>query len=68
MSQEEERLLREYILKMLKEGKIYPSQGQAGSSILFVPMPNGRGLRLCVDYRRLNDPTVKDKMALPLMD
>jgi hypothetical protein len=33
LSREEERLLREYILKMLKEGKIQPSQGQAGSPI-----------------------------------
>jgi hypothetical protein len=68
LSQEEERLLREYILKMLKERKIQPSQGQAGSPILFVPKPNGRGLRICVDYRRLNDLTVKDKTALSLMD
>ena len=68
LSREEERLLREYILKMIKEGKIQPSQGQAGSPILFVPKPNGRGLRLCVDYRRLNDLIIKDKRALPLMD
>jgi transposase InsO family protein len=68
LSREEERLLREYIEKMILEGKIQPSQGQAGSPILFVPKPNGRGLRLCVDYRRLNDLTIKDKTALPLMD
>jgi hypothetical protein len=53
---------------MLKEGKIQPSQGQAGCHILFVPKPNGRGLRLCVDYRHLNDLTIKYKTALPLMD
>jgi hypothetical protein len=53
---------------MLKEGKIQPSQGQAGSPILFVPKSNGRGLCLCVDYRRLNDLTIKDKTALPSMD
>ena len=68
LSREEERLLREYLAKILKEGKIQPSQGQAGSPILFVPKPNGRGLRLYVDYRRLNNLTIKDKTALPLMD
>jgi len=32
-----------------------------------VPKLNGRGLRLCIDYRHLNDYTKKDKTPLPLM-
>jgi hypothetical protein len=53
---------------MLKEGKIRPSLSPAGSPVLFVPKPNGRGLRLCFDYRDLNKITVKDRTPLPIMD
>ena len=35
---------------------------------LFVPKPNGRGLRLCVDYRALNSITVKNRCTLPRID
>jgi hypothetical protein len=68
LSQEEFTALKEYIAKMLKEGKIRPSSSPAGSPVLFVPKPNGRGLRLCVDYRDLNKITVKDRTPLPIMD
>jgi hypothetical protein len=53
---------------MLKEGKIRPSSSPAGSPVLFVPKPGGRGLLLCVDYRDLNNITVKDRTLLPIMD
>src|SRR6202048_4817365 len=53
---------------MLKTGKIRPSKSPAGSPILLVPKPNGRGLRLCVDYRGLNKITVLNRYPLPLMD
>src|SRR5437588_8687040 len=39
----------------------------SGAPILFVPKKNGK-LRLCVDYRGLNNVTVKYKYPLPLMD
>src|ERR1700738_3104482 len=52
---------------MLKTGKIRPSKSPAGSPILFVPKPNGRGLRLCVDYRGLNKITVLNRYPLPLI-
>jgi hypothetical protein len=68
LSQEEFQALKEYIAKMLKEGKIRPSSSPAGSPVLFVPKPGGRGLRLCVDYRGLNKITVKDRTPLPIMD
>ena len=38
------------------------------SPILFIPKPNRKGLYLCVDYRHLNQHTVKDKTPLPIMD
>jgi hypothetical protein len=33
-----------------------------------VPKPNGRGLRLCVDYRALNSITVKNCCTIPRID
>jgi len=67
-SLEEEKLLVKYLDTMIKEGKIRPSSSTVGSPILFVPKPNGKGLRLCIDYRHLNDYTKKDKTPLPIME
>jgi hypothetical protein len=64
---EDERLLKEYLDKMIREGMFRPSSSPMGSPILFVPKPNGKGLRLCVDYRHVNQNTVKDKTSLPIM-
>jgi hypothetical protein len=49
LSREEFEALKEYTAKMIKEGKIRPSSSPAGSPVLLVPKPGGRGLRLCVD-------------------
>jgi len=67
LSEEELRTLREWLKEMEKTGKIKRSTSPAGSPILFVPKPNGRGLWLCVDYRRLNAVTIPNRYALPLM-
>jgi hypothetical protein len=63
----EERLLKEYLDKMIWEGKVRPSSSPVGSPIMFLPKPSGKGLRLCVDYRHLNQNTIKDKTLLPIM-
>jgi hypothetical protein len=68
LSQEEEKLLVKYLDTMIKEGKIWPSSNTVGSPILFVPKSNVRGLRLCIDYRHLNDYTKKDRTPLPIME
>jgi len=52
---------------MIREGKVRPSSSPMGSPILIVPKPNEKGLRLCVDYRHLNQNTVKDMTSLPMM-
>ena len=52
---------------MEKSGKIRRSTSPAGSPILFVPKPSGRGLRLCVDYQGLNAITIPNHYPLPLM-
>jgi hypothetical protein len=52
---------------MLRTGKIHRSTSSIGSPILFVPKPNGRGLRLCVDYQGINRITIPNRYPLPLM-
>ena len=59
--------LREWLKEMERTGKIRRSTSPAGSPILFVPKPKGRGLRLCVDYRALNRITIPNRYPLPLM-
>jgi len=68
LSIEEEKILIKYIEKIIKEGKIWQSSSPVGSPIFFVPKPSGKGLWLCVDYRHLDQHTVKDKTPLPIMD
>jgi len=67
LSEVELQTLREWLKEMEKTGKIKRSTSPAGSPILFVPKPNGRGLRLCVDYRGLNAVTIPNRYPLPLM-
>jgi transposase InsO family protein len=68
LSERELQVLREYLDEMLATGKIRPSKSPAGAPILFVPKKEGRGLRLCVDYRGLNRVTIMNRYPLPLMD
>ncbi len=64
MSEKELKALREYIEENLAKGFIRPSESPAGYPILFVPKKDG-SLRLCVDYRKLNDITIKNRYPLP---
>jgi len=67
LSETELQTLQEWLKEMEKNGKIRRSTSPAGSPILFVPKPNGRGLRLCVDYRALNRIPIPNRYPLPLM-
>lgn len=58
--------LRRYIEEALANGWIRHSTSPAGAPILFVPKKDG-GLRLCVDYRGLNQVTIKNRHPLPLI-
>jgi len=49
------------------EGKITPSQSEWASNIVIVKKKDG-SLRFCVDYRQLNERTVKDSYPLPRID
>ena len=66
LSEKELQVLRKYLDTQLDAGKIRQSKSSASSPILFVPKADGT-LRLCVDYRGLNNITVKDRTPLPLM-
>jgi len=67
LSESELQTLREWLKEMLRMGKIRRSTSPVGSAILFVPKQNGRGLRLCVEYRALNRIMISNRYPLPLM-
>jgi len=66
LNEEKMRALREYIEVNEERGWIRASTSPAGAPIHFVKKKDG-GLRLCVDYRQLNEITVKDRTPLPLI-
>ncbi|SPC63882.1 related to retrotransposon nucleocapsid protein [Ustilago sp. UG-2017b] len=59
--------LRKYLDENLVKGFIRPSTSPARSPVLFVPKKDG-GLQLCVDYRGLNEITIKNRAPLPLIE
>lgn len=68
LSPMETREAKEQITKLLEKGLIEPSTSPYGAPILFVPKPNGRGLRMCLDLRALNSVTIKNRYPLPRID
>lgn len=58
--------LKTYIETNLANVFIRPSKSPAGAPILFVKKPDG-SLWLCVDYRGLNNLTIKNRYPLPLI-
>jgi len=61
------QVLKEYINDMEQSGKIRRSSSPIGAPILFLPKPD-LTLRLYVDYRGLNNITIKNQYPLPLMN
>ena len=59
--------LDKQVKKLLDMGWVQPSISPWASSILFAPKPGGK-LRLCIDYRYLNENTVKNTYPLPRID
>jgi Reverse transcriptase (RNA-dependent DNA polymerase) len=66
MSEDKLRVLRKYLEDNLKSQLISPSVSPVSSPVLFVRKPGG-GLRFCVDYRRLNALTIKNRYLIPLL-
>lgn len=67
MSTQELKAARDYIEDKLRQGFIVPSAAPYSSPILMTKKAEGK-LRFCVDYRRLNAITKKDRYPLPLID
>lgn len=61
------QVMSEYIEKLLKLGQIRVSNSPFGAAALIVYKKDGEP-RVVVDYRALNEITVKDRYPLPLMD
>ncbi|KAK3535798.1 hypothetical protein QTP70_021111 [Hemibagrus guttatus] len=66
LSSPEEKAMEEYIEEALAQGYIRSSTSPAASSFFFVAKKDG-GLRPCIDYRALNQITVKFRYPLPLI-
>jgi hypothetical protein len=59
--------LKEHIRELLEKGFIRPSSSPWGAPVIFVLKKDGTQ-RLCVDYRALNEVTVKNRYPLPRID
>jgi hypothetical protein len=66
MSTEQLVAFKEYLTENLRKKWIIPSGAKYGSPVLFAKKPNG-GLRLCVDYRKLNARIRKNTYFLLLI-
>ena len=67
MSDAELQELRKQIDELLEQGHIRPSVSPYAAPVLFVKKKTGE-LRMCVDYRALNNITVKNRYPLPRVD
>jgi hypothetical protein len=56
--------LKEHIAKLLAKGFICPTSSPWGAPVIFVLKKDGTQ-RLCLDYRALNEITIKNKYPLP---
>jgi hypothetical protein len=59
--------LKEHIKELLEKGFIHPSSSPWGAPVIFVQKKHGTHW-LCVDYRALNEVTIKNKYPLPRID
>jgi hypothetical protein len=59
--------LKKQIKELLNKGFICPSSSPWGAPVIFVDKKDGTQ-RMCVDYRSLNEVTIKNKYPLPRID
>jgi hypothetical protein len=67
MSVEELKEFKRQLIELQEVGYIRPSSSPWGAPVLFVQKKDG-SQRMCVDYRSLNDDTIKNKYALPRIE
>ena len=66
-SENELRETKRQIYEYLDAGHIRPSSSSFGAPVLLVKKKDG-SMRMCIDYRRLNDITVKNNFPIPCID
>ena len=59
--------LKEGVLRLVRQGKLVPSQSPWSAPMVPVRKPSG-AIRLCIDYRRLNQATVPDPYEMPRVE
>jgi len=67
LSKIQAEVLKTELVKLLKNKLIEPSCSPWSSPVILVPKKNNKW-RMCIDYRKLNNLTVKDAYSLPLID
>ncbi|QRV96463.1 Retrotransposable element Tf2 protein [Ceratobasidium sp. AG-Ba] len=66
VSVKEDEELKKNINNQLAAGHIRLSKSPMASPVIFVKKKNGK-LRMCIDYQKLNDMTIKNAYPLPLV-
>ena len=59
--------LKKQLDELLRKGYIRPSSSPWGSPAIFVGKKDS-SIRMCIDYRQLNEVTIKNKYPLPRID
>jgi hypothetical protein len=67
MARKELEVVKAQIDEFQKKGLIRPSTSPWGAPVVLVDKKDG-GKRMCIDYRELNDVTVRNKYPLPRID
>lgn len=67
LSYEERKELDKQVKELLNKGFVRPSNSPFNAPVLFVKKKDGT-LRLCTDFRLLNEETIKDRFPLPRID
>ena len=68
LTEKESHTLKKYIKENEDKKFIRKSKSPAAASVFFVPKKDVNDLRLVVDYRTLNEVTIRDSYPLPLIN
>jgi hypothetical protein len=60
------RVVKRWLDDNMEKGFIRPSKSSVASPILLAQKPGG-GVRICVDYRGINNATIKSRYPIPLI-